>query len=162
MRLWIILTLAGSGLAIDRLTKAAFQAQSADRGLSLIPHILAITQHQNYGVVANFPIPRLLIIFLTFIALGVLVALFLRTIRRDAFLPPLALALTIAGAVGNLWDRIAWGYVFDWILLFDRSIINVADMLIAVGLLTYATTHHKKSALEKKTGAVLDTTVKTP
>lgn len=140
MRIGIILAILVSSIALDRFTKNFFQTQSAESGLSLIPNVLALTTHQNYGVVANIPIPRVVIILLTIIALCILTGLLIRAIRQNAKAQYITLTLAIAGAVGNLWDRIAWGFVFDWILLFGRSVINLADMFIALGLLGYALT----------------------
>jgi signal peptidase II len=47
------------------------------------------------------------------------------------------LAIAIGGALGNLWDRLEWSFVFDWILIVNRSVINLADIAIALGLLLY-------------------------
>lgn len=56
---------------------------------------------------------------------------------------PLALTLVIGGAIGNLIDRLAYGYVVDFVLLYWRDwsypAFNVADsaITIGVGLLLY-------------------------
>jgi lipoprotein signal peptidase len=44
----------------------------------------------------------------------------------------------LGGALGNIYDRMVYGYVFDWILLFESSIVNVADMAVIVGVVWYA------------------------
>lgn len=48
-----------------------------------------------------------------------------------------ALAMIAGGAVGNLIDRIRWGYVVDMIevefLPFDFAVFNVADCFVVVG-----------------------------
>lgn len=131
-------------IALDRVTKLAFMEQSADRGLSLIPGVLETTHHQNFGVIANLPIPLILIIGLTFFALAVLIVLLKRSIETGTPIETMALSGIMAGALGNLWDRLQWGYVFDWILLFNRSVINLADIFIAEGLLLYILTRHLK------------------
>ena len=42
-------------------------------------------------------------------------------------------ALVLAGAIGNLADRIARGYVVDFIYLHRWPVFNVADICIAAG-----------------------------
>jgi signal peptidase II len=51
---------------------------------------------------------------------------------------PLALALVLGGAIGNLIDRVLYGYVVDFVLLYWRSwsypAFNVADAAITLGV----------------------------
>ncbi|NPA26369.1 MAG: signal peptidase II [Chloroflexi bacterium] len=46
-----------------------------------------------------------------------------------------ALALQIGGALGNLWDRIQYGWVTDFIAIGRFPVFNVADMAITLGVL---------------------------
>jgi signal peptidase II len=50
-----------------------------------------------------------------------------------------ALSLVLGGALGNLWDRLALGYVIDFIDIYYRDwhwpAFNVADIAISVGAL---------------------------
>lgn len=45
----------------------------------------------------------------------------------------LALALTVGGAAGNLFDRLVYGYVIDFLDLGWWPIFNVADCALVVG-----------------------------
>jgi signal peptidase II len=51
---------------------------------------------------------------------------------------PLALALVLGGALGNLWDRLTLGHVVDFILVHWEShtfpAFNLADSAISVGV----------------------------
>ncbi|MEO5928152.1 MAG: signal peptidase II [Patescibacteria group bacterium] len=136
-RLWIVGILLAAVLTIDRFTKLAFMKASAPADVLRIGDILTFTQHQNHGVIANLPVPLPIIVLLTLAALLALVLLLKRTLDKGTTLQAAGLAIAIGGALGNLWDRLQWSFVFDWILLFNRSIINVADIAIAVGLLVY-------------------------
>jgi signal peptidase II len=54
--------------------------------------------------------------------------------RRIASLgEQLAVAAVLAGALGNLVDRVLRGYVVDFVWLRWYSVFNVADVLIVVG-----------------------------
>jgi signal peptidase II len=45
----------------------------------------------------------------------------------------LAFATIFAGAVGNYWDRLARGYVIDFVHLAHWPVFNLADVYIAFG-----------------------------
>jgi signal peptidase II len=68
---------------------------------------------------------------------GVLVWWF-RQVPQGRVLVPLALMLVVGGAIGNLIDRLAYGYVVDFVLLYWREwsypAFNVADSAITVGV----------------------------
>lgn len=77
--------------------------------------------------------------FFTVLALGVSAALFvwLRRIARDQVWEPVALSLIIGGALGNVIDRMRFGYVVDFIDWYYKTwhwpAFNVADAAISVG-----------------------------
>jgi signal peptidase II len=56
---------------------------------------------------------------------------------RSQWLLTLALAMILGGALGNLWDRLALGYVVDFISVHYREhyfpAFNIADSAITVG-----------------------------
>lgn len=121
----------------DLLTKwIAFRLIRAE-GVPLIPWTLSLTRHLNYGIVANIPVPLPLIVISTVaVLLAVGYAIWQHAEQgRIAFVLPLA--CIVGGATGNLLDRLFRGYVFDWILLFGQSVINIADIAITVGALFY-------------------------
>lgn len=61
-----------------------------------------------------------------------------RQVPPGRVLVPLALTLVVGGAIGNLIDRLAYGYVVDFVLLYWRDwsypAFNVADSAITVGV----------------------------
>lgn len=73
------------------------------------------------------------------IALGVsvFILIWLRRLPREALWLSIALALILGGALGNLWDRIAFGHVVDFIDLYAGAYrwpaFNIADSAISVG-----------------------------
>jgi signal peptidase II len=71
----------------------------------------------------------------TAISVGLVAALSL--ISRDNRLLALSLALILGGALGNLWDRVALGYVVDFISVHYQGryfpAFNIADSAISVG-----------------------------
>ncbi len=45
-----------------------------------------------------------------------------------------AVSLIIAGALGNMIDRVRWGYIVDYINIGNVLVFNLADVVIAVGV----------------------------
>jgi hypothetical protein len=58
-------------------------------------------------------------------------------IRPQAKFLALAIALLLGGAIGNVYDRISYGYVIDFIHVYYQTwhfpIFNIADCAITVG-----------------------------
>ena len=69
--------------------------------------------------------------------IGLLVALYWPRPKTGAR-PQIAFGLMLAGAAGNLIDRVAFGHVIDFIDVLPWFIFNVADMAILIGLIGFA------------------------
>lgn len=71
------------------------------------------------------------------LAISAVLILWLRRIPRAQRWLPVALALILGGAVGNLWDRIFLGHVVDFLDVYlDRwhwPAFNIADSAISAG-----------------------------
>lgn len=121
--------------ALDQTSKYIIRAQPAT-GWPW-PGFLSLTHHQNHGLIANTPVPRILILGVT---LAVMIVLIQRIFLAEKIGTSERLALTVilGGALGNFADRLFQGYVFDWILIFNTSIINIADIAITSGIVGYA------------------------
>jgi signal peptidase II len=77
--------------------------------------------------------------FFSVMAVVISVALVVRlyTVSRGQWLFALSLSLILAGALGNVWDRVALGYVVDFISVHYGGhyfpAFNLADSAISVG-----------------------------
>jgi signal peptidase II len=71
------------------------------------------------------------------IGISVALAIWLWVMPRGQWLLALGLGLILGGALGNLWDRVALGYVVDFISVHYRGsyfpTFNIADSAISVG-----------------------------
>ena len=126
-------------VAIDQYSKIIAAASlKGTAPFVLIRGVLELRYLENHG--AAFGIMQNGRIFFTVVALVVLavIAVVLRkapTTRR--FLPfRICLVFLAAGAVGNLIDRVRFGYVRDFIYfsLIDFPIFNVADIFVTVSV----------------------------
>ena len=71
------------------------------------------------------------------LVVAVLISVWLYRLPARARLEPLALALVLGGAIGNLIDRLRFGHVVDFVQLHYRDLywpaFNVADSAITLG-----------------------------
>ena len=99
--------------------------------------------------------PRWFFIPVALIALGLMVALLVRAHERD-HLRLAALVLVIAGALGNLIDRVRWDLgVVDFIGPIDLGfmnwpIFNIADMAISCGAVLLALSFWQEERAAKR------------
>src|SRR5690606_36683230 len=108
--------------------------------IEIIPGVLDFRFVRNTG--ASFGFFQGQSNLLTVLALGAIAFLatyYFRKARNDA-LVALALGLQLGGALGNVIDRLRYGYVVDFIDFPRFPTFNVADSSITVGvaLLMYA------------------------
>lgn len=134
-------------------TKILFFDRATQEGqmFSMLNGLVRSTIHRNYGISFNLPIPTWATLLITGLALGWAVAMLIERSRRDQILSCLILGIFIGGVIGNVYDRITFGYVRDWLLLFGRSAINIADLLIAGGILAWLALVPKKPRLTDET-----------
>ena len=129
----IVLVIIGI-LALDIATKYwAFHYLQPVGSIPVIENIFHLTYVENPG--AAFGIlqdQRWVFIIATVLTLGFIVW-FLRNIDPDVKLLRCGLALIVAGAIGNLIDRILLGYVIDFLDFRVWPVFNVADISVVVG-----------------------------
>jgi signal peptidase II len=127
-------------IGIDRLTKwLAVQFVMPELTIPVVGiggfEILNFTYLENTG--AAFGIFRgqqmFLIVVTGLFTVGAIAILFSGKIKSKLML--MSITLIIGGAVGNLIDRIFYGYVVDFIELkfINFAIFNFADMCVVVG-----------------------------
>ena len=102
----------------------------------LLPPLLQLTRVHNYGAAwSSFSGARWLLIALTAAGMCAIAWLLVKIVRHP--LGQWSLAIILGGGIGNLIDRMAQGYVVDFIrfAFWDRfPTFNVADIAITVGV----------------------------
>ncbi len=132
-----IFTTAGI-IFVDRITKWFFSDFLAyGESFPLIKNILHMTLVQNTGIAFGlFKDQGIVFIILPIVAIAILVynIIYYRH-DQDALSRPyiIAYSLILAGAIGNLYDRIFLGYVVDFIDFRIWPVFNVADSAITIG-----------------------------
>jgi signal peptidase II len=122
-------------LILDRVTKHAVIANIAvGTTQKFLPAVNLVHIHNSGVAFGFFAGGGALVLVMTLAALSALVVYFLlRPTRRGLWLPT---GLLLGGALGNLIDRLAQGYVTDFIKLPAWPAFNVSDMAITFGVLS--------------------------
>lgn len=146
-RAWLF-TIAALIIALDRWTKIWVQHHIAEGDdITVIKDYFYISHVLNPGAAfslfVNSPSPnrtRWILTAFSLIAVVVVFVLILKMGRRFTA-TTLALALILGGALGNVWDRIHYGVVTDFLEVFLRwghwgyhwPDFNIADSAIVCG-----------------------------
>jgi signal peptidase II len=135
----VALVIAAVVLLFDQWTKALVQSDlgpgSGGGTASVIGDWFLIEYAQNRGVAfgALARLPDVAMVLPAAILAGVIVY----AVRRR-FLGGWLIAgagLVVGGAVGNLLDRLRWGYVIDFVAIGPWPNFNIADAAISTGVL---------------------------
>ncbi|MCL2355737.1 MAG: signal peptidase II [Defluviitaleaceae bacterium] len=112
-----------------------------DGNVVLIPGVLGLTYFRNtgalWGFLSGWDGARWLLAALKVVILGGLVWYYHRLPRENKFWAMrVPLILIFAGGAGNLFDRVAFGYVRDMIqfIFVNFPIWNLADAYVTVGV----------------------------
>ena len=129
---------------LDRMTKAMIENRFLlYESRPIIPGFFDLTHTRNtgvaFGLFANSSSPWAPYI-LTLISTSALIAILIYSLRHpvENWKLQLGLMLVLGGAAGNLFDRINYGYVIDFLDVFYGNYhwptFNVADSSITIGI----------------------------
>ncbi len=132
-------------VALDQITKSMILEKfGLGTTLPIIPNYFNLTYVQNQGAAfgflaqanPSFRVPFFMIVpTVALISIGYI----FRKLPDQDFKMASALSLVVAGAIGNLIDRLALGFVVDfldfhWQWAYHFPAFNVADSAICVGV----------------------------
>lgn len=130
-------------LIVDQITKAiVFQKVAFLSSQSIIPGFFNITHIHNRGAIFGFfsqsdsQLLHIVLMLATLVALALVVYYFFMIPTAEK-LTKISLSLILAGALGNLIDRVFRGYVIDFLDLYVKKwhwpSFNVADSCVTIG-----------------------------
>lgn len=134
---WLILGF----IVLDQLTKQLVHQQMAlYDSIELLP-FFNLTYVRNYGAAFSFLSDaggwQRWFFTLIAVVISIVIAVWLSRTGRAQHKLTIALALVLAGAIGNLIDRLLFGYVIDFFHLFYQNwhypAFNIADSVICIG-----------------------------
>jgi signal peptidase II len=140
----LVLAISAAVVVIDRITKRMVAQQLPNgQAHTVIPGIFRITDVHNTGAAFSMfsestspvVIRNILIAFSVF-AVAVIAVMLWRT-GRELSVTSVSLALILGGAVGNLYDRVRFHYVVDFLEVhihhYHWPDFNIADSCICIG-----------------------------
>lgn len=147
---WMLLALfLPLAVIVDQVTKQIADAQLAGRGLVIVLEgFFMLDYSRNPGAFFSLgadlepTLRRVFFVTATLLAVTLVLHLYRRVLEGQRALR-WGLLLLLAGAVGNLVDRVMYGEVIDFLRLHYRDVFywatfNVADMYICFGLVLLA------------------------
>jgi signal peptidase II len=141
---WLYFGIAALVIFADRISKIVIRRHIEMNfgSVTVIPHFFAITHVENTGaafsLLADWP-PRIripLLVSFSTLALVVVAYLLWNSAARFTW-AGVAFALILGGAIGNLYDRLIYGQVTDFLHFYigphSWPDFNIADSAICVG-----------------------------
>jgi signal peptidase II len=141
---WLMIVIAAMVVLLDRITKLWIVSHiQSGHAIVIIPRVFRLTHVLNTGAAFSMfegsapqTLVRNLLIGFSIVAVVVVLTL-IGKMGRTITLTSVALALILGGAVGNLYDRVRFSYVVDFlevhIVHYHWPDFNVADSAIVVG-----------------------------
>ncbi|MBE0469292.1 MAG: signal peptidase II [Methyloprofundus sp.] len=136
------LWLSGLVLILDQISKIWIDtSMSLYQSIPMFPGF-SMTYAHNYGAAFSFLSDAggwqrwFFAALATGISIGLVI--YLKNLKKDETLLAIALSLILGGALGNLIDRVIYGYVIDFFDVYYQSyhwpVFNIADCAITVGV----------------------------
>ena len=127
---------------VDRITKEMLNG-SFQPGDVIAPNVLGLFQfnmmHNTGAAWGMFADGTVALIVISFVVC-VIVAFYARFLASDdSILDMVSLGLILAGGLGNLYDRVVYGYVIDFITptFVSFPTFNIADIGVTVGIFLF-------------------------
>jgi len=122
-------------VVIDQLLKRWATAALAKGSITLISGVFSLTYHENFGAAFGIMQNRRPILIAATVIIMAGAIWLICSGRIKGRLLTWSVTLIVAGGVGNLIDRVANGYVVDYIYfeLINFPIFNFADSCVVVG-----------------------------
>ena len=138
-----ILQVSAMVVVLDQITKALTRSYlDLYDSVPVITNFFHLTYVTNDGMAFGLNFPGGSFVFLVIsIILTIVIFMYLWKEQNNHMLMRLSLALILAGAVGNLIDRLLFGKVVDFFdfMLGDYHwyIFNVADSAVTIGMILF-------------------------
>lgn len=133
---WLLLGAIAATFAADRLTKEFIKANFYIGESWPAEGFVRITHGTNTGTAFGLLQNQTLFLIVASVAAIGFLAYFYRAYAMPKPILRFAIGLQLGGAFGNLFDRVAYGRVTDFIDVGPWPIFNIADSAICVGIAT--------------------------
>lgn len=154
-RAFVALILSVVLLAADQVTKYYVLRDLKPVGaVPVIPHFMEFSYVENRGAAFGLFQNSMWLVGIFSVIAFVALVLSLFLYKNHSFFSYSAVTLILSGGIGNLIDRLRFGYVVDFIhVLFFDYIFNFADCCVTVGAVLLVCHAILLTYWEKKNGA---------
>lgn len=153
-RIAVLVTVIAVCTILDRITKVLARTRLANRGsgYSFLHDFVRLDYMENRGAFlglgANWSNELRTLLFTIFVGLAIVaVVAFLAAAKQMRRAEAVALSLIAAGGIGNLIDRLHYGFVTDFLSIgigpLRTGIFNIADFAITLGVVLLLLPHSK-------------------
>lgn len=130
----IILTL------LDQISKILISKNIIlNNSVKLIKNFFYLTNTHNTGAAFSILIGKRIIFIIVTIIIILIIINYIRKNNITKKIELIAFSLILGGSIGNLIDRIVYGYVIDFIDVkifnYDFPVFNLADSFITIGVI---------------------------
>ncbi|MGV8146472.1 MAG: signal peptidase II [Alkaliphilus sp.] len=132
-------------LALDKITKLlAIEYLQPIRTLPIIEDIFHLTYLENRGAAFGILQGQRIFFLIATTVVVIAIVIFMYKFKKMHRPMKLGLNLIVAGAIGNLIDRIRFGFVVDFFDFRIWPVFNIADSAVVVGaiLVSYIVLKH--------------------
>lgn len=144
LRNLLILIILGSNIGCDQISKCIVrQKVHYNEQISFVNNYVTLTKVENRGAFLSAgnslpqPVKMLLLVIFPVAALSAAL-IYLLTKSRISNLTMAGICFFAGGGIGNIYDRIMYGSVTDFLhidfVLFQTGIFNMADVSIMTGM----------------------------
>ena len=114
---------------VDHFSKLWILTNYQTKSLHIMPFLdFVFVQNRGvaFGLFANTSLNFTLI---SIVSIGLISYLLYKFLKSPS---PILIAMILAGALGNIWDRLIFGYVIDFVKVDSFYVFNVADSSITL------------------------------
>lgn len=132
-----------AGIVLDQFTKfLAIEHLKGKPSFVIIKNVFELSYLENKGAAFGILQNQRWFFIVSFVfVITIIFMLYIKLPTSKRFIPlHVCSTLIVAGAIGNLVDRVKLGYVIDFFYfsLIDFPIFNVADIFVVVGVICLA------------------------
>lgn len=123
------------------------------KSINIISNFFSITYVKNTGAAWSILSGNRLFLIIVGVIVLVMFIYYIFKEKNITLIESVSYGLIFSGIVGNLIDRVFYGYVIDffdfYILGYDFPIFNIADTLIVVGVIIYIFSCKKRGVIDE-------------
>lgn len=138
--IWILCGIAL--IVIDQITKLLAVKSNFAESLDRFGPYVGKTNFQNFKFAFSLPVPAIVMYVVYGIALTLVIRHMVIFWKNFNFMTRAAWVLILCGALSNIGERIALGYVRDFIYILT-GIFNIADGFILIGVILLLFSYQK-------------------